>query len=79
MPAHPTRDGLADYQGHVEKQLREGESFSAVEDYIDTAPLESRQRAALWLLAWAHQTPRAQLRLAKETLALVSTALGPTP
>jgi hypothetical protein len=52
--------------------LRAGESFSAVEDYINATSLESRQKAALWLLAWAHQDPRAQLRVAKEAIALVA-------
>jgi hypothetical protein len=79
VPAPAPPFGLADCQGRVEQKLREGESFSAVEDYINTAPLAARQQAALWLLAWAHQKPRVQLRLAKETLALVSNVLDPAP
>jgi hypothetical protein len=30
------------------------------------------EKTGLWMLAWAHQDQTAQLRLAKETLALVS-------
>jgi hypothetical protein len=79
VPASVPPFGLADCQGRVERKLREGESFSAVEDYINASPLEARQQAALWLLAWAHQSPRVQLRLAKETLALVSNMLEQAP
>jgi hypothetical protein len=49
-----------------------GESFSDIEDYIASAPLSDSWKSALWLLLWAHQDTRTQLRLAKETLALVS-------
>jgi hypothetical protein len=72
MPAPNPPFGLAACQGRVEQKLRDGESFSAVEEYINAAPLESRQQAALWLLAWAHQKRRFQLRVANEALALVS-------
>ena len=56
--------------------LDAGERFSDIEDYISDAPLSDRCKSALWLLGWAHQDQRTQLRLAKETLALVSYA-GP--
>ncbi len=68
---------FASYQSGVERMLAAGNRFSEIEDYITAAPLREECKAALWLLAWAHQEPRAQLRLAKETLALVR-ASAPT-
>jgi hypothetical protein len=63
---------LVRYQTGVEKMLDAGERFSDIEDYIAEAPLSDRCKSALWLLGWAHQDQPTQLRLAKETLALVS-------
>jgi hypothetical protein len=63
---------LARFQTAVDRKLDAGESFSDIEDYIAAAPLSDRCKSALWLYGWAHQDPRTQLRLAKETLALVS-------
>jgi hypothetical protein len=63
---------LARFQTAVDRMLDAGESFSEIEDYIAAAPLSDRCKSALWLYGWAHQDPRTQLRLAKETLALVS-------
>jgi hypothetical protein len=60
------------FQTAVDRKLDAGECFSEIEDYIAAAPLSDRCKSALWLYGWAHQDPRAQLRLAKETLALVS-------
>ena len=66
----------------VERMLGDGRSLTEVEDYIEASALEDMQKAALWMLAWAHQEPAIQLRLAKETLALASGApheeLSPT-
>ena len=56
----------------VERMLGDGRSLTEVEDYIEASALEEMQKAALWMLAWAHQEPATQLRLAKETLALAS-------
>ena len=58
----------------VEWMLGDGRSLAEVEDYIEASALEDMQKAALWMLAWAHQEPAIQLRLAKETLALASGA-----
>jgi hypothetical protein len=63
---------LVPYQTAVERMLGAGETFSEIEDYIAAAPLSDRCKSALWLFGWAHQDPRTQLRIAKETLALVS-------
>ena len=62
---------LISCQAVVERMLRTGSSFSEIEDFIEASPLEELQKAALWMLAWAHQDPANQLRLARETLALV--------
>ena len=56
----------------VERMLGDRRSLTEVEDYIEASALEEMQKAALWMLAWAHQEPATQLRLAKETLALAS-------
>jgi hypothetical protein len=63
---------IVHYQTEVEQMLDAGEMFSDIEDYIAGAPLPDRCKSALWLFGWAHQDSRTQLRLAKETLALVS-------
>ena len=52
-------------QAVVERMLRAGTSFSEIEDFIEASPLEELQKAALWMLAWAHQDPASQLHLAK--------------
>jgi hypothetical protein len=63
---------IVQYQTGVQRMLDAGEMFSDIEDYIAGAPLSDRCKSALWLFGWAHQDPQTQLRLAKETLALVS-------
>ncbi|MGZ6691842.1 MAG: hypothetical protein ACXVHQ_30945 [Solirubrobacteraceae bacterium] len=62
---------LISSQAVVERMLRAGKSFSEIEDFIEASSLEELQKAALWMLAWAHQDRASQLRLARETLALV--------
>ena len=62
---------LISCQAVVERMLQAGRSFSEIEDFIEASPLEELQKAALWMLAWAHQDPASQLRLARETLTLV--------
>jgi hypothetical protein len=66
---------LARCQKVVEGMLNDGRGLTEVEDYIEASALDETHKAGLWMLAWAHQDPAAQLRLAKETLALAS-ALG---
>ena len=61
----------------VERMLGDGRSLTEVEDYIEASALEEMQKAALWMLAWAHQDPAAQLQLARETLALASALKSP--
>jgi hypothetical protein len=63
---------LVQFQTAVDRMVDARESFSEIEDYIRATPLSDRCKSALWLYGWAHQDPRTQLRLAKETLALVS-------
>ncbi len=57
----------------VEAMLGAGRRLAEVEEYIEASPLENLDKAALWMLAWAHQDHRVQLRLANEMLALAST------
>jgi hypothetical protein len=52
--------------------LSDGVTLAEVEDYIEGCALDQMEKAGLWMLAWAHQDQATQLRLAKETLALVS-------
>jgi hypothetical protein len=47
--------------------MEQGTAFSHVEDVIDAAPLSTRHKAALWLLAWSlreHQRQDARFLLA---------------
>jgi len=52
--------------------LSHGCPLAEVEEYIDGCSLAEMQKAGLWMLAWAHRDQSTQLRLARETLALVS-------
>lgn len=63
---------LVHYQTVVERMHRDGRTLAEVEEYIERAPLDQMEKAGLWMLAWAHQDQATQLRLAKETLALVT-------
>jgi hypothetical protein len=60
-------------QEQVEAMMRQGVSFSAVEDAIDAAQLSGRHKAALWLLAWSLRDHAEQRRDARLLLAEVST------
>ena len=47
-------EGIFDQsRDQVEGMMERGIAFSRVEDAIDTAQLSTRQKAALWLLAWS--------------------------
>jgi len=63
---------LIHYQKVVERMLRHDSTLAEVEEYIERCALDQMEKAGLWMLAWAHQDQATQLRLAKETLALVS-------
>lgn len=60
---------LADIETTVERMCATGRPFGQIERVINAAPASEVQKAALWLLAWAHQEPRVQRRVAKEALA----------
>ena len=62
---------LTHCQKVVERMLSGGRPLAAIEDYIERCSLDQMEKAGLWMLAWAHQDSGTQLRLAKETLALV--------
>ena len=63
---------LIDCQRTVERMLTESRTLAEVEEYVEHCALDEMEKAGLWMLAWAHQDQATQLRLAKETLALVS-------
>lgn len=69
---------LVHCQKVVEEMLGDGRPLAEVEDYIDDCSLEKMEKAGLWMLAWAHQDQGTQLRLARETLALVSSLTSKT-
>ena len=58
-------------QVQVEGMMKRGISFSRVEDAIDTAQLSTRQKAALWLLAWSLRDSTQQRRDARVMVAAV--------
>src|SRR5205807_10588592 len=62
----------------VEGMLGDGRRLSEVEDYIDGCALQDLDKAALWVLAWAHQEHCVQLRFANEMLALASSLSTPS-
>jgi hypothetical protein len=56
----------------VETLVAQSVPFDEIEQYIDGLPLDSDQRSALWLLAWAEATnPATRSRVMADTLALV--------
>lgn len=61
----------------IERMHRDGRTLAEVEEYIERCPLVEMEKAGLWMLAWAQQDQATQLRLAKETLALL-TSMGIT-
>ena len=69
---------LIDCQNTVERMLTDGRTLAEVEEYVDRCGLDEMEKAGLWMLAWAHQDQATQLRLAKETLALVGSMRSPT-
>jgi hypothetical protein len=64
---------LVHCQTVVERMHREGRTLAEVEEYIERCALAEMEKAGLWMLAWAQQDQATQLRLAKETLALLTT------
>jgi hypothetical protein len=58
-------------QAVVERMHTSGRTLAEVEEYIECCPLDEIEKAGLWMLAWAHQNQATQLRLARETLALL--------
>lgn len=69
---------LIDCQDVVEEMLSHGRALAEVEEYIECCALAQMEKAGLWMMAWAHQDPATQLRLAKETLALASSLRSTT-
>jgi hypothetical protein len=69
---------LIDCQRTVERMLTESRTLAEVEEYVEHCALDEMEKAGLWMLAWAHQDQATQLRLAKETLALVSSMRSST-
>jgi hypothetical protein len=61
----------------VERMSADGRALAEIEEYIEGCPLDEVEKAGLWMLAWAHQDQATQLRIAKETLALVSSFHAP--
>jgi hypothetical protein len=69
---------LIDCQSIVERLLTDGSTLAEVEEYVEHCALDEMEKAGLWMLAWAHQDQATQLRLAKETLALLNSMRSPT-
>jgi len=63
---------LVHCQKVVERMVCDGRTLAEVEEYIERCALDQMEKAGLWMLAWEHQDQATQLRLARETLALVS-------
>lgn len=63
---------LIDCQTVVERMVSRRRTLAEIEEYIELCALDDMEKAGLWMLAWASQDQATQLRLAKETLALVA-------
>ncbi len=62
-------------QQQVEDMMEQGTAFGRVEDAIDVAQLSTRQKAALWLLAWSLRDNAQQCRDARLIVASVGTSV----
>ena len=62
-------------QQQVEDMMNQGMTFCRVEDAIDTAQLSTRQKAALWLLAWSLRDNVQQCRDARIMVASLGTSV----
>ena len=69
---------LIDCEKIVERMLADGRTLAEVEEYVERCALDGMEKAGLWMLAWAHQDQATQLRLARETLALVTSMRSAT-
>ena len=67
----PVVSDLIACQKIVERMLADGRPLAEIEDYVEDCALDQMGKAGLWMLAWAHQDQATQLRLARETLALI--------
>ena len=64
--------GLRQAQRDVSGLIRLQVAFDAIEDRIEEIPgLDDRERAALWLYAWSHQSHRWQYDAADQLLGWV--------
>jgi hypothetical protein len=68
---------LSHCQTVVERMLSDGRTLAEIEEYVERCALDEMEKAGLWMLAWAHQDQATQLRLAKQTLALVRSLRSP--
>ena len=66
---------LLESQSVVERMATRREPFSDIEALIEAFDLGPDEKSALWLLAWSHQDPRTQRRVAREALAYVGSAI----
>jgi hypothetical protein len=61
-------------QAQVEGMMEQGAAFARVEEAIETAPIPSDHKAALWLFAWSLRDHALQRRDARRMLAAVGAA-----
>jgi hypothetical protein len=70
MSGTQRRTALAGYRDTVAEQIKAGEPFGDVEDYIDAvAELTTDEKAALWLFAFSLRDPDEQQLAARSHLA----------
>jgi hypothetical protein len=71
---------LMELQRAIETGMRQGKSFSAVEDeLIEPSELPDEAKSALWLYGWSFVDWRAQRREACAHIAQLAERLEPTP
>jgi hypothetical protein len=56
----------------VDDKIEAGFTFGQVEDFINDRPIDEQHKAALWLWAWAHQSPDAKHGFADDALSAAS-------
>jgi hypothetical protein len=70
-----TRATLGELVREVDSRMRNGDSFSSVEDeVIEPSGLSADQKSALWLYGWSFVDWRAQRREARAHIAQLSNA-----
>jgi hypothetical protein len=71
---------LIEFQRAIDARMRQGESFSTIEDeLIERSRLSNEAKSALWLYGWSFVDRRAQRREARAHIATIAKSVEAVP